>query len=245
MGGWLGEQTGLSGRKSGYEYLYGSPNWNPDRPDLMGKTAPSFRDIQVGAFNFANPGQLDLSQTNPALYEEIQQLKNLRAGAKNYGPEAQQRAYQQALNLAAAQGLAGSSAGMGAATDAYRRTGIDWELNSMDRMANLATQIANMSLIGQNQYSGFQNTAYNAYSGNLGADAADRAQQRQYLMEFIGMAPLVGRAASGWRGGGGGGSPGLLSSYVGSGGVMGTGGASGWGEATGGWGAASDFGGIA
>lgn len=187
----------FGGDSNNQGYLYGQPNYGVGGPSNINE-APSFRDIRVGNFDFANPGQLDLSHTNPELYAQIQSMKKYQSGIGGLESEAQNRAYQQAINAAAAQGMAGTAAGMGGANEAYRQTGLAWD----ERSNQLAQQIAALTMAGQGQYSQFQNQAFGGYMGQLANQQHQTDSNNSMWGSIIGALGNVGGAVAGKGAGG-------------------------------------------
>jgi hypothetical protein len=168
-----------------------------------------------------NPGGLDPSRINPALYEQIQYLQNLRGDVSSFFDPALlaqrrqldlQRGDTAAQNRFAQYGLSGSSAEFGARGDVQMNTDLNYRsqeamqrLQAAQMEAQLTGQIGQGINTIQQGYSQFQNQYLNTVLGFNNADAQAQAANNQMIGQGIGaLGSIAGFALAGPAGAAGG-----------------------------------------
>jgi hypothetical protein len=206
---------------------YNTYDWvaDPNAPGgYRNNGVPTGHHIQVGApgdggmgFDLMNPGQIDLSKSNPALWAEIQHEMDLR---QKFGGSVDQimdpglwdrrreeyaaRAETGAINRYDRAGLGGSSAALSGASEAVRQSNMGMEDRRLADMAKaenldnlLSGQIRSSIMAGQAQYAGFQDEYLNAMLGLEGQKQAKDAANAQIWSSIISGVGAFGGAIAG------------------------------------------------
>jgi hypothetical protein len=208
--------------------------WGTDPMEIQGNTGGvgnpyTGYDIYRGededrelVMSMQNPGSVDLSKANPALYAEMQRTNALR---RQFDPflqdamdpnrynarrdEAGQRMTTGMENYYARMGLSGSSAESSDLMEGHRQNNIAWE----DRRLGEAMQIGGFMhgldadytkslLVGQAGYGAFQGQMLDMYKAQMDSEAAAAAANAQLWGTVLGAAGTIGGAALGGPAGG-------------------------------------------
>jgi hypothetical protein len=139
---------------------------------------------------FQNPGRVDLSQTNPELNAQIEQLKQMQLQAQGiYNDSMDSSKYNQRIeemqgragtslqNRYNQMGLGGSAVAMGAIGEQNRQINMGMrdrqlgeQMRALQMQEGLNGQVQRSILAGQGQYNGYQMQNYQKDMGILGYD---------------------------------------------------------------------------